>query len=114
MKADYERIQKFYFQDNLCDKATQGYVAAKEGSKPEEEDLGSRKNGFLPRWQFCNKTRERLLTVTCQNWRLITIVVTEQNICIINTDIEKTKVLAVWKGFKPGFKINLLFLGFPP
>lgn len=30
MKADYERIQKFYFQDNLCDKATQGYVAQKK------------------------------------------------------------------------------------
>lgn len=94
MKADYERIQKFYFQDNLGDKAIQGYVPAKEGSKPEKEDLKFKKNRFLPRWQLCNKTRERLLIVTFQNWKLITIGVTEQNTCTINPDIEKTKVFS--------------------
>lgn len=94
MKADYERIQKFYFQDNLGDKAIQGYVPAKEGSKPEKEDLKSKKNRFLRRWQLCNKTRERLLIVTFQNWKLITIGVTEQNTCTINPDIEKTTVFS--------------------
>lgn len=48
MKTDYAKTQKFYFQDNLCDKAIQGCAPAKQGSEPKEEDLSSRKDRMYP------------------------------------------------------------------
>lgn len=56
--------RNFIFKTTLVTRLFKDMFPAKEGSKLEKEDLKSKKNRFLRRWQLCNKTRERLLIVT--------------------------------------------------